>query len=156
MSHNIRVNKYESLDIETIWDNDVAKPICIAITNNKDIKFKKIDVDRIDSDEIVKFMLDNCSNKKIYYVHNLTFEIFVFLKYLVELKIKYKIVSANKNVYSAEIWYNKKIIKLRCTLKLTMLSLRKLSELSGLEEKGIFPYKILNKNLKKWVILFYE
>ena len=153
MSHNIRVNKYESLDIETIWDNDVAKPICIAITNNKDIKFKKIDVDRIDSDEIVKFMLENCSSKKIYYVHNLTFEIFVFLKYLVELKIKYKIVSANKNVYSAEIWYNKKIIKLRCSLKLTMLSLRKLSELSGLEEKGIFPYKILNKDLKKWVIL---
>jgi hypothetical protein len=29
-----------------------------------------------------------------------------------------------------------------------MLSLKKLAELSEVEEKGIFPYKILNKNLK--------
>ena len=29
-----------------------------------------------------------------------------------------------------------------------MLSLKKLAKLSGVEEKGIFPYKILNKNLK--------
>jgi hypothetical protein len=29
-----------------------------------------------------------------------------------------------------------------------MLSLKKLAELSGVEEKGIFPYKILKKDLK--------
>jgi hypothetical protein len=142
------MNKYESLDIETVWDDDIAKPICIAITNNNNVKFKKISTDNLDNYDIIYFLLENCSSTKIYYVHNLTFEIFVFLRYLIELNIKYKIVSANKSVYSAEIWYKKKKIRLRCSFKLTMLSLKKLAELSGVEEKGIFPYKILKKDLK--------
>ena len=142
------MNKYESLDIETVWDDDIAKPICIAITNNSNVKFKKISTDNLDDYDIIYFLLENCSSTKIYYVHNLTFEIFVFLRYLIELNIKYKIVSANKSVYSAEIWYKKKKIRLRCSFKLTMLSLKKLAELSGVEEKGIFPYKILKKDLK--------
>lgn len=142
------MNKYESLDIETVWDEDIAKPICIAITNNDSVKFKRVNVDNLDSYEIIYFFLENCYSTKIYYVHNLTFEIFVFLRYLIELDIKYKIISANKSVYSAEIWYKKKKIRLRCSYKLTMLSLKKLAKLSGVEEKGIFPYKILNKNLK--------
>lgn len=153
MSHIVSMNKYESLDIETIWDNDIAKPICIAITNNNDVKFKKISVDNVDSNEIVYFLLENCSSKKIYYVHNLTFEMFVFLRYLIKLNIKYKMISANKSIYSAEIWYNKKKIRLRCSFKLTMLSLKKLSELSNVEEKGIFPYKILNKNMKSEIMI---
>lgn len=142
------MNKYESLDIETVWDEDIAKPICIAITNNDSVKFKRVNIDSLDSYEIIYFFLENCYSTKIYYVHNLTFEIFVFLRYLIELDIKYKIISANKSVYSAEIWYKKKKIRLRCSYKLTMLSLKKLAKLSGVEEKGIFPYKILNKNLK--------
>ena len=142
------MNRYESLDIETVWDEDIAKPICIAITNNNDVKFKRVNVDNLDSYEIIYFFLENCYSTKIYYVHNLTFEIFVFLRYLIELDIKYKIISANKSVYSAEIWYKKKKIRLRCSYKLTMLSLKKLAKLSGVEEKGIFPYKILNKNLR--------
>ena len=142
------MNKYESLDIETVWDEDIAKPICIAITNNNNVKFKRVNVDNLDSYEIIYFFLENCYSTKIYYVHNLTFEIFVFLRYLIKLDIKYKIISANKSVYSAEIWYKEKKIRLRCSYKLTMLSLRKLAELSGVEEKGIFPYKILNKSLK--------
>jgi hypothetical protein len=107
------MNKYEALDIETIWDDDIAKPICIAITKNNEVKFKKIEVSEVDSDEIVKFLLENCSSKKIYYVHNLTFEMFVFLKYFVKMGIKFKMVSSNKNVYSAEIIHNKKRIKIR-------------------------------------------
>jgi len=142
------VNKYEALDIETIWDDDVAKPICIAITKNNDILFKKTNINKINDNEIIDFLLENCSSKKIYYVHNLTFEIFVFLKYLINKKIKFKIISANKTVYSAEILYKNKKIRMRCSFKLTMLSLKKLAELSEVEEKGIFPYKILNKNLK--------
>jgi len=34
-----------------------------------------------------------------------------------------------------------------------MLSLRKLAELSNVNEKGIFPYKILNKNLKEEMVI---
>jgi DNA polymerase type B, organellar and viral len=142
------VNKYESLDIETVWDDNIAKPICIAITDNNEIKFKKVSINNLDSYDIINFMLENCHSTRIYYVHNLTFEMFVFLKYLIELRIRYKIISANKSIYSAEIWYKKKKIRLRCSFKLTMLSLKKLAELSEVEEKGIFPYKILDKNLK--------
>ncbi len=146
MSHIIM---YEALDIETIWDNDIAKPICIAITKNDKIEFKKVNTSEINSNEIIKFLMKKCSGKKIYYVHNLTFEIFVFLRYFIKEKIKFKIISANRNVYSAEIWNGKKKIKMRCSYRLTMLSLKKLAELCGENEKGIFPYKILDKNLKE-------
>ena len=142
------MNKYEALDIETIWDNDIAKPICVAITSNNKILFKSIKVKEVDSNEIINFILEKCSSKKIYYVHNLTFEIFVFLRYLIKKKIKFKIISANKNIYSAEIIHNKKTIKMRCSFKLTMLPLKKLAELSGIKEKGIFPYKVLNKEME--------
>lgn len=94
-------------------------------------------------------MLKNCSSKKIYYVHNLTFEMFVFLKEMIKFKIKFKMISANSSVYSAEIFFKKKKIKLRCSYKLTMLSLKKLAELAGMDQKTIFPYKILDKNLKE-------
>lgn len=144
---------YEALDIETIWDNGIAKPICIAITNKNKIKFKKINIDKVDENEILYFLLENCSSKKIYYVHNLTFEIFVFLRYIIKEKIKFKMISADRTIYSAEIWYNKKKIKLRCSYKLTMLSLKKLAELSGNIQKGIFPYSILNKNIKELTII---
>lgn len=62
-----------------------------------------IDLKNINSTEIIDFLLEKCSGRRIYYVHNLTFEIFVLLKYMIEKKIKFKIVSANKIVYSAEI-----------------------------------------------------
>lgn len=143
------MNKYEALDIETIWDDGVAKPICIAITKNKDVLFKRTDINKIDENEIIDFLLEKCSSKKIYYVHNLTFEMFVFLKYLMNKKVEFKMISANKSIYSAEIKYKNKKIKMRCSLKLTMLSLKKLAELCNVDEKGIFPYKILDKNLKE-------
>jgi hypothetical protein len=98
-------------------------------------------------------MLEKCKGNKIYYVHNLTFEILVFLNYLKNNKIKFKIISANKNVYAAVIEYKKKKIKMKCSYKLTMLSLKKLAEMCEIEEKGIFPYKILNKELKEEVII---
>ena len=130
---------YEALDIETIWDEEIAKPICIAITKNNEILFKSIEVKNLDKPIILYFMLENCTSKKIYYVHNLTFEIFVFLRYLTQENIRFKIISANKIVYAAEIWYKKKKIRLRCSYRLTMLSLAKLAKLVGEEEKTIFP-----------------
>lgn len=147
------MNKYESLDIETIWDCGIAKPICISITANNKIYFKKIDIKEINTLSILDFLLEKCSNKKIYYVHNLTFEIFVFLQYLIKKQIKFKIISANKTVYSAEIWYKNKKIKLRCSYRLTMLPLKELAKLANIEQKGIFPYKILDENLKEIMIV---
>jgi hypothetical protein len=152
VSHYI-MEKYEALDIETIWDDDIAKALCVAITSGEKIKFKKTSIDKIDDDEILEFILKQCSTKKIYYVHNLTFEIFVFLRKIIDKKLKFKIISANGTIYSAEIWYKKKKIKLRCSYKLTMLSLKKLAELAKIEEKSIFPYKILNKEMKEEMIV---
>lgn len=148
MSHNII--KYEALDIETIWDNNIAKPFCIAITSGEKVNFKMVKIDELDTDILLNFLLEKCSGKKIYYVHNLTFETLVFLNKIIENKLKFKIVSANKTIYSIDIWYKNKKISLRCSYKLTMLSLKKLSELAEIEQKTIFPYKILNKNLKEF------
>jgi hypothetical protein len=94
-------------------------------------------------------MLETCSKDKIYYVHNLTFEIFVFLSYIVKNNIKFKLISADKTIYCAEIFYKDKKIILKCSYRLTMLSLRKLAELAQIEEKSIFPYKILTEKIKK-------
>lgn len=157
MSPNIKQNKvslniidkYEALDIETIWDSDIAKPICIAITSKNETLFKKVDVKDVDKGLILDFLLEKCSNKKIYYVHNLTFEMYVFLRELIKKKIKFKIISSKGTIYSSEIWYKNKKIVLRCSYKLTMLPLKKLAELANMKQKTIFPYKILNKELKE-------
>ena len=149
MSHYII--RYEALDIETIWDNNIAKPLCIAITSGEKTHFKMVEVNEIDTDIILDFLLEKCSGKKIYYVHNLTFETLVFLNKILKKELKFKIISANKTIYSAEIWYKNKKISLRCSYKLTMLSLKKLSELAQIEQKTIFPYKILDKTLEKYV-----
>ena len=93
--------------------------------------------------------MEKCCNKKIYYVHNLTFEIFVFLNYFQKLGVNFKLVSANRVVYAAELCIRGKKIRLRCSYRLTMLSLKNLTILAGEKEKGIFPYKILEKNLKE-------
>lgn len=95
-------------------------------------------------------MLKNCINKKIYYVHNLTFEGFVFLKELISLKIKFKIVMKKKIIYALDIFWDNKIIKLRCSYRLTLLPLDKLSILAG-EKKHVFPYNILNNSIKKYM-----
>lgn len=146
MSHNII---YEALDIETLWIDSIAKPICIAITANNKIHFKKISVDKVNSDEILLYMLEKCVSNKIYYVHNLTFEMFVFLQGLKNLNVKFRMISADKNIYSAEIYYKNKKIRLRCSYKLTLLSLKKLAELADVEHKTIFPYKILDENIQE-------
>ncbi len=144
---------YEALDIETIWENDIAKPICIAITKNNDVDFKIINPEEIDDSSIFEFLLEKCSSKKIYYVHNLTFEIIVFLKDMIKSKVKFKIISTNKTIYSADIWYKNKRIKLRCSYRLTLLPLKTLAEMAEMDEKGIFPYNILTKNIKKEIII---
>lgn len=144
--------RYESLDIETIWENNIAKPFCIAITNGDKIKYKA-NLDNLDDPVILYFLLENCMSNCIYYVHNLTFEGFVFLNYMIKEKINYKIISADKIIYSIEIEYKDKKIKMRCSYRLTLLSLKKLSEISGVEEKTVFPYKILEKKLKKKTII---
>lgn len=137
------------MDIETIWDNDIAKALCISITSNNKIEFKIIEVNEIDDGKIVEFLIEKCNNNKTYYVHNLTFETFVFLGDMIKKNIKFKVISNNKSVYCLEIFYKNKKIIMKCSYKLTMLPLKKLAEICGVEQKTIFPYSILNRNLEK-------
>lgn len=74
---------------------------------------------------------------------------FVFMRYLIRLNIKFKIISTNKTVYYAEIYFKKKKIKMYCSYRLTMLPLKKLAEICGLEPKGVFPYKLLTENIQE-------
>lgn len=147
MSHYII--KYEALDIETIWDNDVAKPFSVGISNNNNILYFQTSIERIDSFDLLEFILNTCKNNKVYYVHNLTFEMYCFLPYLQKFNIDYKLISADKNIYSGTIWYKNKIINFRCSYRLTLLSLKDLAILAKVENKHIFPYKILNMKIKE-------
>lgn len=136
------------MDIETIWRSNIATPISIAITTSRHSKAKTIKTWE-DPEVIIKFMLETCKNNKIYYVHNLTFEALVFIRYLTKMGIQFKIVSHNKVVYSMTLIHNKKKIQFRCSYRLTLLPLKKLADLCGVNEKTPFPYKILNENLKE-------
>lgn len=142
--------KYEALDIEILWIRGIAKPICISISDEDKINTKIVDKNEIDDKKILNFMLEKCKNKRIYYVHNLTFEGIVFIKELIDLGIKFKFLSINGNIYSMDIFYKRKRIKLRCSYRLTMLSLDKLSEMCGYEKQS-FPYKILNEKMNKYM-----
>lgn len=79
----------------------------------------------------------------------MTFEFFVLVKSFINEKIKFKTISSNRIIYSLELFYKNKKIRMRCSYRLTMLSLKSLSKLSKIEEKTIFPYGILNKDIKK-------
>lgn len=152
--------EYESLDIETVWVKNlyrecgewrselISKPICVAITNGTKIDYLDVGLDEIDSLQIIEFIIDKCKIGKIYYVHNLTFEFFNFLPYFVKGKIKIKTVMSNNIIYSLTIILEDKKIVMRCSYRLTLLSLKDLGILAGIEEKGVFPYNILTEKMK--------
>ncbi len=144
---------YEALDIETLWINDIAKPFSVAITNNDKIKYYQTTIEKIDGFDLIKFVLEECKNNKIYYVHNLSFEIYCFLSYFKKYNINYKIISSDKSIYSCNIIYNKKTIKLRCSYKLTLLSLKNLAILAEVNNKSIFPYKVLTNKITRYIKL---
>lgn len=98
-------------------------------------------------------MLDECKSNKVYYVHNLTFEIYCFLPYFKKNNINYKIISSDKSIYACTIEHKNKILKFRCSYKLTLLSLKDLAILAEVKNKSIFPYKILTPNITRFITL---
>lgn len=93
--------------------------------------------------------MEKCKHNKTYYIHNLTFETFVFLQKIIEKKINFKWLCIKKNIYSLDIVFGKKKIKLRCSYKLTLLPLDQAAKQLIGKTKLPFPYKILNQNMKK-------
>lgn len=115
------------------------------------IYYYQTNIENINSDEIINFIFNKCKNNQIYYVHNLTFEIYCFLPYFNKYNVIYEIISADKSVYSAKILYKNKTINFRCSYKLTLLSLKDLANLASVNSKTIFPYKLLNPKIKRYV-----
>ena len=88
--------QYESLDIETLWINNIALPFSIGISNKEKILYFQTTVENIDNDNLINFMLENCKSNVVYYVHNLTFEMFVFIKYFNKYKINFEMISSDR------------------------------------------------------------
>jgi len=103
-------------------------------------------LDDIDKSKILYYLLENCKSNKIYYVHNLTFETFVFLPYLIKEKIDFRINISRNKVYMVKILFNNKEISMRCSYNLTLLPLRELAKMCDIGYKQLFPYSILNEN----------
>jgi len=76
---------------------------------------------------------------------------FVFIKYFNKYKINFEMISSNKIIYSAKIYYKNKIIKFKCSYRLTLLSLRDFAKFSNIENKHIFPYNILDENITEYM-----
>lgn len=144
------MRRFEALDIETYVENSLVKPLAVAVTNNKDTHYF-LSTDEKSSD-LINFIKINCKSSKIYYVHNLTFEAFVLANVLKDNLIDYSIFSTNGIVYSMIIHFFEKNVVLKCSYRLTMLSLKDFGKLIR-EEKGVFPFKILKKPLPKIIKL---
>lgn len=142
--------KFEAMDIETIWINNISYPYVISMSKNGKILSYVTRIENIYEHECLMFMLKNCVSSKIYYVHNLTFESITFLKGLKDLKIKYKLIMSNKIVYQMTIWYKNKKIIFKCSYRLTLLPLAKLAQIASLDDKGVYPYEILNINFENY------
>jgi hypothetical protein len=140
------LKRFEALDIETYVEDGLVKPLAIAITNiNEVYYFLSTD---LKSSDLINFIRTSCKSSKIYYVHNLTFEAFVLADVLKNNFINYSIFSTNGIVYSMVIRFYEKDVVLKCSYRLTMLSLKDFGRLIH-EEKGVFPFKVLRKPLPK-------
>jgi len=93
--------KFEALDIETLWnDENIAKLYAIGFSNNKEILYSQ----NGSEEALLTFFLTKARSAKIYYVHNLSFEAFVFIPILKRLDINFKIFSMGGVVYNMEIY----------------------------------------------------
>jgi hypothetical protein len=125
----------------------------VAITENNKIYYYQTTIENINENKLIEFVLNTCVSNKIYYIHNLTFEMYCFIPYFNKYGVTYELISADKSIYSAKIIYKNKIIKFRCSYKLTLLSLKDLAILAEVKNKTIFPYKILTPKIKRNITL---
>ena len=145
--------KYEALDVETLTIGGVLKPFSVAISHNNKIIYFQNDIKNIDDDSVALYILHNCLISRIYYVHNLTFEIFVLLKSFINLKVKIEWLCVKRVVYSLKLTFNGKTIRFRCSYRLTLLPLHQIGLALVNQKKLIFPYKILNSDFKEIIKL---
>lgn len=138
------IMKFEVFDFEIIYLNDKMKPYAISYSNENQIIFYKFKNNH--KHEVINYILENFKNNYTYYAHNLLFDYLLIIKDVMSLKIKYNWVFIEYELYELTLFYNNKIINLRCSYKLIPFALNKFYPNLSSKKKLYFPYDIL----KNW------
>ncbi len=113
---------FEVFDIETLGINNILKPYSICYSD-KD-KYVYTIVDNNDEHFLINLILNNFKDNVIYYAHNLIFDFTFILKSILTLKIKYKWLFLDYQLYEVILIFPLKKIILRCSLKLIPFALK--------------------------------
>lgn len=140
---------FEVLDIETFVLNNCIEVYCICCTHNNNILCFSYDGD----DVFLKFLNSLIRPQYYFWVHNLTFDASILLKYIGKNCTDITWFSKNYNIYWIRFKYKDIKIEFKCFYKFLPLPLNLLSTKILNKEKLIFPYKILNAgflNISRW------
>jgi len=152
------------MDTETrINEDGVLIPICCVFTiDNIVYEIQQNEVQNEGLDIIQKFF-EICKKKvhnyQIFYIHNLDFDGFFILHYLIQAKLNYEWFFNKNKFYYIKVYIDNIIIEFRCSYKLLPYSLNHLGEKFLNKKKPIFPYKLLYTDdslLNKVVDLTYK
>lgn len=138
----------EFFDIETYERDANLHVYCLSYTNNGNTHTLFSDF----NDNIVELLrawvISLNRTNVIYYCHNLSFDGFLILKYLLVLDRNLSFLSINYQIYFIKFNYNNTFVELRCSYKLFGLSLDKMAAYFLINElKFKFPYKILKYDI---------
>lgn len=139
----------EFFDIETIeTGNKKIRPYALCFSDKSEIKYLRINGQS--NETLAELVLLNFKNNTHYYAHNLLFDFLQILPGLINLKIKFKWVFLEDNLYGARIFYKDKVIYFKCSYKLIPYPLREFYPNLSSTAKLYFPYEALNfSGLKK-------
>lgn len=150
-------NKFITFDIETIDNDNIKVPYCVSIYDGSNYKSFYLS-DFKNSDEMlvtaISYLLKRSYNGYKVYIHNLSHFDGIFL---------FRILSNYQNCKFTPVLKDGKMISLRLSWKpspsslkvysiefkdsylMLPISLKKLAKAFNIEDKGIFPYKFVNK-----------
>jgi hypothetical protein len=147
---NNKGTNFITMDLETKEIDGKLVPYCVSIFNGK-IASSFYITDFKDSTEMlenaVKSLMKKEYNGYKVYLHNFSFFDGIFLlKIITSLSDKVKILMREEKLIDVKLYYGTKYkISFRDSLLLLPSKLWRLAKDFGVEEKGLFPYKFVNK-----------
>jgi len=136
---------FEVLDIETFVISDCIEVYCICCTDGGNV----LDFHYGGDDVFLKFLKSLTKPQYCFWVHNLTYDALVLLKYIDKNCTDMTWFSKNYNIYWIKFKYKNINIELKCFYKFLPLPLNTLASKILNKEKFIFPYKVLNGDFLK-------
>lgn len=133
-----------ALDIETLNDhNDKFIPICICYFFDNINYYEYYNIDENIILKSIKNMFKVAKKQNsVVYVHNINFDGFLIIEYLSKQKeVVFDFLIRENNIYSINLYFNTKSIKIKCSYKLIPNSLDKISRVFNIGSKMIFPHK---------------